>query len=205
MSTPSKSLSSQLSDINLLDPTICRANLKGQCKYGKSCRFKHVSISDESSEPLQLKTSSQYLKSKFSYKKIENQYTCEARIKPKELDFPFDLEELHVKFSFEKEITNLKVCNVHIPLNIKKGIETQINSKYKSLLNLVQVFKWIEMNLTEILSKPPPVAIKFVAKKESNAQKNTNSGLVFPEINRDKEIRRLEIRFKDSIQMKQNE
>ncbi|KAF8951343.1 hypothetical protein BGZ52_012335 [Haplosporangium bisporale] len=91
----------------------------------------------------------------------------ELKIVPSDPDFPYEIEALHVRLYIPKSYPDtpcsLDVLNKDIPIgfstNLERGFKEAVVKQKRSLLAHLN---WLDVNMEQLLQKPPAPTIRFV-------------------------------------------
>ncbi|KAG0055793.1 hypothetical protein BGZ83_007373 [Gryganskiella cystojenkinii] len=112
---------------------------------------------------------------------LENHDAFELKIIPSDPDFPYEIESLHVRLQvpldYPESAPSLTVLNSTIPkgfsTNLERGFDTA--ARQQPPKSLLQHLNWLDVNMEQLLQKPPAPTIRFVGHANNSYQSNHNS------------------------------
>lgn len=104
----------------------------------------------------------------------------ELKIVPSDPDFPYEISALHVLLAVPKSYPttpcSVQVLNRDIPkgfaTNLERGFDQAAAQQQKSLLSHLN---WLDVNMEQLLQKPPAPTIRFIGHANNNNNNNSNS------------------------------
>ncbi|KAK3830884.1 MAG: hypothetical protein JOS17DRAFT_685039 [Linnemannia elongata] len=109
----------------------------------------------------------------------------ELKIVPSDPDFPYEISALHVLLavpkSYPTKSCSVQVLNRDIPkgfaTNLERGFDQAAAQQQKSLLAHLN---WLDVNMEQLLQKPPAPTIRFIGHANNNSNSNAYSGKSSP-------------------------
>jgi len=107
----------------------------------------------------------------------------ELKIVPSDPDFPYEIDALHVRLvvplNYPEASPSLTVLNSTIPKGFSTNLERGFDAAASQPKSLLQHLNWLDVNMEQLLQKPPAPTIRFVGNaNNSNNQSNSNSSTV---------------------------
>ncbi|KAF9921346.1 hypothetical protein FBU30_008645 [Linnemannia zychae] len=101
----------------------------------------------------------------------------ELKIVPSDPDFPYEISALHVLLSVPKsypaQSCTITVLNHDIPKGFAANLERGFNQTAQQQKSLLAHLNWLDVNMEQLLQKPPAPTIRFIA--HANAPQKSSS------------------------------
>ncbi|GJJ69616.1 hypothetical protein EMPS_01963 [Entomortierella parvispora] len=104
----------------------------------------------------------------------------ELKIVPSDPDFPYEIDALHVRLvvplNYPEAPPSLTVLNSTIPKGFSTNLERGFDAAARQHKSLLQHLNWLDVNMEQLLQKPPAPTIRFVGNANNANGTTTASG-----------------------------
>ncbi|KAG0351510.1 hypothetical protein BC939DRAFT_463975 [Gamsiella multidivaricata] len=116
----------------------------------------------------------------------------QLKITPSDPDFPYEIESLHIQLTVPKDYPqspcSVEVLNKDIPKGYATNLERGFAEATRQKKSLLAHLNWLDVNMEELLQKPPAPTIRFVghgqqantASAAKSARVSTSNGSATP-------------------------